>query len=128
MNTKSNTPAQAEQPAKKIHTLSDLISFDLPRLHRNFPSRNVVTYTLDGTADDITDLEQAASNACDMANSGIEAVTDLLLNIEINKNELDTQTKIDALALIFELSRIMRVVKEIEWLLERATPTRRDQA
>ena len=140
MNTPSNTQAQTEQQTPLVSnrkslqnpsSLSDLIGFEVPNLRRHFPTHNEIAYILDGTADDLKQLKSATSNASELIFSGIEAVTDLLMTIELNQGEFEfnlaSQTKIDALALVNELSKIMRVVNETEWLLDRATPTK-DQA
>ena len=118
-----NAPSEAP---KRIQTLSNLFGFDVPKLQMHFQKPNEISYVLDGTADDIARLKRATSNASELISGGIEAITDLLLKIELNDDVLewglDSETRVDAIALIFELSKIMRVVNEMQLLLDQATP------
>ncbi len=119
-----NTPTQSP---KRIPTLSNLFGFDVPIMQMHCPRPNEIAYVLDGTVDDITRLKRATSNASELISGGIEAITDLLLKAELNDDVLEwglaSETRIDALALVFELSRIMRIVRDMEWRLDQATPT-----
>jgi hypothetical protein len=108
---------KSEQP---IPGLADLYGFDVQRLDAYYPSHFEMYYTLKGDSTDLAWLINAAQNAHETLHTGIEAICDLLLTIELNcPKEANRNSRIDALALIAELSKMLDITSEAAWKLER---------
>lgn len=125
--TAANTQAEPRPTAKNIYTLAELLTFDLPTLHHYNPALNEWDYAFDGAADELECITFATQNAADLLGDGIEAVTDLLLTVEINQAEFEFHvngdTRINALALVAEMSRMVRAVHKMEEILNRVRST-----
>lgn len=114
--------------SNSVPTLRDLFGFSLPKINSNFGADNV-TYTLEGDSDELNELKTAVSNAKEILHSGIESISDLLLTVETHcHDEIDRYSKIHTLALITELSEILRLASDMGWKLDRTTPEQTQQA
>ena len=100
--------------------LRDLFGFSLPKITSNFDADDV-TYTLECDSDELNNLKTAISNANNLLHSGIESISYLLTIVEMHcHDEIDRHSKIHALALITEMSEILRLTLDAGWTLDRA--------
>jgi hypothetical protein len=114
-----------DQTDHKIQSLSDLVGFDVPRITMTFPTPNELVYVLGDTADNLARFRNAVDNAIELLSDGSESILDLLFSIELCECEhnLPNGARINALALLSELLKILRIVQEMAWKLERTKPT-----
>jgi hypothetical protein len=125
MTTTENT----EQTEQSIPTLADLFGFDVPRLDAYYPSAYEMRYTLKGDNEDLERLKNAVKNAHETLHLGIEAIADLLICIDINcPEEAKRNSRIDALDLVAELSKMLDSTSQAAWKLEHTTAEPPDPA
>lgn len=120
----TSNPAQSEQ---EIPSLRDLVGFELPALTCHFPPvtnthAESIKYTLDGNDKQLEQLRRAASNSIFTITSGIEAISDLLIVIDVNcPDELNVQSRIGANSLIHCLAPLLQDLSDMSRQLEKAT-------
>ena len=99
-----------------IPSLAYLLDINNPRITRN--SKTGKSFVFEGDHEDTERLNSAITNAHEVLDTGIEAVTDLLMNIEMHcSDEVKLGTKIAALSLIIELTQALRAIRDQEFML-----------
>ena len=112
--------------SKSTPSLVDLIGFNIPALTTNY-SGNKTTYTLNGNSEDLESLYRAAKNSEELLHSSIDAVSTLLLAVEMNcPDSIDSNNRVGAFWLIQELNKVLNKTSDMAWLLERATAEKND--
>jgi hypothetical protein len=106
---------------KSTPSLVDLIGFNVPALNTNY-SGNKTIYTLNGDRKDLESLYRAAKNSEELLHSSIDAVSTLLLAVEMNSpDSINSNNRVGALWLIQELNKVLEKTSDMAWQLERAT-------
>ena len=124
MNIQNHYAQNSEQ---EIPCLRELIGFDLPVLTCQFPpfpntNAESIKYILDGNNKALERLRSAAHNSAFTLHHGIEAISDLLITIDLHcPDEVDRQSRIGANLLIYQISQLLQGLSEITWQLEKAT-------
>jgi len=115
MNTPLNT---AHNSGQEIHSLKDLIGFDIPKLTKHY-SDTTALLTVDCDDNTLDNLKSAVEVANMVIHDGIEAISNLLLTIEINcPSEINTITRIHSL----EISGALNSISIMQYELNKAEP------
>ena len=106
-----SAPSKPIQFWPESPTLKDLISLELPKLTWDLDDIN---YSADCDQEELNHLKIAASIAGTTINSGIEAITDILMTLEINNpGEVNPWSRINTLNLIVELTAALILLCQI---------------
>lgn len=102
--------------------LAMLIDLDRPALNLHFPEPNTIAYTMSGTEADINEFRQEVKFSRNILMDGIAAITDILKTVDIHcPDEVDNESRIDALAMVYQLMGVLPKLDEAEWILNRTT-------
>ena len=104
-----------------VYSLADLLDLqDMGKLTASFDN-DECTYTFNGTDEGLERVKNATDNAQLVLGAGIEAITDLLIAVEIHcKDNIADDAKHGALWLLKELIQSLRVTNDQVLMLDKA--------